>query len=137
MVEGTTVHFAAQVTNPGNTVLSYQATGALPIIDLYETSIWADATRVARTLEPRGYYLEPQSERLASFDWLDGPLLGSYRAVYTLPPFDGLPAVTAETTFTVVNLPVLIGIALGALGLVVLMTWATLRRRRSRRGAAG
>jgi hypothetical protein len=136
-VEGMTVHFDAQVTNPGNTVLSYQATGALPTIDLYETSMWADATRVARTLEPRGYYLAPQSERLASFDWLDGPLLASYRAVYSLPPFDGLPAVTAETTFTVVNLPVLSGIALGALGLVLLMTWATVRRRRARRRAAG
>ncbi|MEA2623049.1 MAG: hypothetical protein QOH61_1959 [Chloroflexota bacterium] len=135
-VDGTTVHFAAAVTNPGNTVLSYQTAATLPTLQLFDTSPWADPSGAARTLDPRGYYVPPQSERLASFDWLDGPLLASYRAVYTLPPFDGLPAVTAETTFTVVNLPVLIGIALGALGLVALMIWATVRRRRSRRSAA-
>jgi hypothetical protein len=132
-VNGSAVHFAAAVTNPGNTVLAYQAASTLPTIELYAMAPWADPTRVARKLDPRGYYVPPQSERLASFDWLDAPILGWYRAVYTLPPVDGLPAVTAETTFTVVNAPVLAGIALAVLALMLLVAWVMVRRWRAGR----
>jgi hypothetical protein len=135
-VDGTMVHFAAAVTNPGNTVLSYQTSISLPTITLYDTSPWADPTRVARTLDPRGYYVPPQSERLASFDWPDAPIVGSYRAVYTLPPVDGQPAVTAESTFTVINAPILAIIAATVVGLLLLVTWVSVRRRRPQRTVA-
>jgi hypothetical protein len=129
-VDGSTVHFAAAVTNPGNTVLSYQATGTLPTIQLYDTAPWADASHVALTLDPRGFYVPPQSERLASFDWVDGPIIGSYRAVYTLPAVDGLAAVSAETAFTVVNVPLLAALAVGVLAVLALLGTVLVRRRR-------
>jgi hypothetical protein len=128
-VDGTTVHFVAAVTNPGNTVLSYQTTATQPTLQLFDTSPWADPSHAARSLDPRGFYVPPQSERLASFDWLDAPIVGSYRAVYTLPSVDGLPAVTAETTLTVINAPVLVGLALAAIGILLAFTVAAVRRR--------
>jgi hypothetical protein len=129
-VDGSTVHFAAAVANPGNTVLSYQAAGALPTIQLYDTAPWADASKLARSLDPRGFYVVPRSERLASFDWVDGPIIGSYRAVYTLPAVDGLGAVTAETAFTVVNVPLLAALAVGVLAVLALLGTVLVRRRR-------
>jgi hypothetical protein len=53
-----------------------------------------------------------------------------YRAVYTLPAVDGLGAVTAETTFTVVNVPLLAALAVGVLAVLALLGTVLVRRRR-------
>jgi hypothetical protein len=57
-----------------------------------------------------------------ALDWTDTPIIGSYRAVLTLPEIDGLPSVLAETQIFVVNLPFLAAVAgamlLGSIGLL-------------------
>jgi hypothetical protein len=128
-----TVHFTARVGNAGNTIVGHQA-DPTPTLTLYNISPWGNASTPERSISVAGFYVAPQSQRDVAADWTDLPILGQYRAVFTLPAADGQPQVTAETTVTVVNWPVLvgIGIALG-LGLTILVLlrfgWRRARRR--------
>ena len=108
--------FAARVENTGNTVIGHQA-DPLPTLELYSTSPWGDSSKVERTLPVKGFYVAPEAIRNVLVDWPDPPLIGQYRAVFTLPAADGQPAVTAETSLTIVNIPVVIGTA----GTVILL----------------
>jgi hypothetical protein len=99
---------------------------------LYDTTPWGDPTHVARTIAVGGFYVAPRSIREVSVDWLDVPIIGQYRAVFTLPSADGQPEVSAETTLTIVNVPVLVGIGIAlALGLLVLTIFGVRRRSRA------
>ena len=128
----TAVHFTAQIENVGNTVLPYQAAPAATIA-LYNTLPWGNDASPERILAVKGFYVAPEATRLVAVDWMDGPILGQYRAVFTLPASDGLAMVTAESTVTVVNWPILVlagGVLLVLLGGGAFM----LLRRRSRTG---
>jgi hypothetical protein len=115
------VHFAARVNNSGNTVLTYQQ-DPTPTISLYDMAPWGNPSSPAHVLAVKGFYVAPESERLVAIDWTDAPIIGSYRAVLTLPEIDGLPSVLAETQVIVVNLPLLAAVAgamlLGLIGLL-------------------
>jgi hypothetical protein len=124
-----TVHFTARVGNAGNTVVGHQSEPT-PTLSLYNTSPWGDPGRPERTLAVSGFYVAPESIRDVSIDWTDAPLIGQYRAVFTLPAADGQPDVTAETTLMVVNVPVL-----SAIGLVLLAVLAVLGRLMTRRAS--
>jgi hypothetical protein len=125
------IRFTAHITNAGNTVVGHQA-APTPTLTLYDTASWGDPTQVARTIAVGGFYVAPRSIREVSVDWLDAPIIGQYRAVFTLPSADGQPEVTAETTVTIVNVPVLIGITFAlALGLLVLTIFGVRRRSRT------
>lgn len=121
------VHFAARIDNTGNTVLPYQAAPAATI-DLYNSLPWGDAAAPERTLVVKGFYVAPEATRLVAVDWTDTPIIGQYRAVFTLPTTDGLAMVTAESTVTVVNWPIL-GL-IGGVMLVLLVGGAFLVLRR-------
>ena len=108
------VHFAARVNNSGNTVLTYQMEPK-PTISLYDIAPWGNPGAPAHTFAVKGFYVAPESERLVAIEWAGAPIIGSYRAVLTLPEIDGLPSVLAETQVTVVNVPLLAAIAVAAL----------------------
>ena len=85
----------------------------------------------------KGFYVAPETTRLIAVDWAGAPIIGQYRAVFTLPATDGLDTVTAESSVTVVNWPVL-GL-IGGLVLLLLLGGAFLllrRRSHARRAAA-
>jgi hypothetical protein len=126
------VRLTAHVGNAGNTVVGHQA-DPTPTLKIYNTSPWGNATQPERTISVPGFYVAPKSERDVAVDWSDIPIIGRYRAVFTLPAADGQPQVTAETTFLVVNWPVVIGI--GAAIALVLLGLALLRLRARRRAA--
>jgi hypothetical protein len=66
-------------------------------------------------------------------EWTDVPLIGRYRAVFVLPAADGQPEVIAETTLTIVNVPIIGGAALAlVLGLLAVL-FLVIRRRPRRR----
>lgn len=122
------VHFSARVTNDGNTVVTHQFE-PFPTLQLTSTLPFADASRpTALTLD--GFYVPPQSERLISLTWDDPPLIGAYHAVLTLPAVDGLPAVSAETSFVVIDW---LRLGLLAAGLVVGLALLVVAARRTRR----
>ena len=128
------VHFTAQIENVGNTVLPYQAAPAATIA-LYNTLPWGNAASPERILAVKGFYVAPEATRLVAVDWMDAPIIGQYRAVFTLPATDGLAMVTAESTVTVVNWPILL--LVGGVLLVLLIGGAfLLLRRRSPVGRA-
>jgi hypothetical protein len=108
------VHFAARVGNSGNTVLTYQL-DPKPTISLYDVAPWGNPNSTAHAFAVKGFYVAPESERLVAIDWTDAPIIGSYRAMLTLPAIDGLPSVVAETQVTVVNVPMLAAMAGAAL----------------------
>lgn len=124
------VHFAARVGNSGNTVLTYQL-DPKPTISLYDIAPWGNPSSAAHTLAVKGFYVAPESERLVAIEWADAPIIGSYRAVLTLPEIDGLPSVLAETQVTVVNLPILTAVAGGLLLLLVGLVLAARYKRRA------
>jgi hypothetical protein len=126
------VHFTARVGNPGNTVLGHQA-APTPTLRLYDLLPWGDPVRVARTIPVSGFYVAPRAVRDVSVEWTDVPLIGRYRAVFVLPAADGQPEVIAETTLTIVNVPIIGGAALAlVLGLLAVLFLA-IRRRPGRR----
>jgi hypothetical protein len=129
------VHFAARVGNSGNTVLTYQM-DPNPTISLYDIAPWGNPTAVAHTFAVKGFYVAPESERLVAIDWSGAPIVGSYRAVLTLPEIDGLPSVLAETQVTVVNVPMLVAVAGAALLLVTSLVLGLRYRGRLRVRAA-
>jgi hypothetical protein len=120
--------FVARVGNRGNTILGHQA-DPTPTLTLFNVSPWGDGTRPERTIPVRGFYVAPEAVRDVAVDWVDLPLIGQYRAVFTLPAADGQPQVTAETTLTVVNAPVLAGLAAALVLGVLLLTFLIVRRR--------
>jgi hypothetical protein len=124
---GGSVDFTARVTNDGNTVLTYQFK-PLPELQVTSTLPFADTKRPARTFALEGFYVAPQSERLARLTWTDPPLIGSYRAVLTLPAVDGLPAVSVETTFLVVDW-LRLGLIISGLLAIAGLVFAARRRR--------
>ena len=76
--------------------------------------------------------MAPKSTRDVWVDWTDLPIIGQYRAVFTLPSTDGQPEVTAETTLTIVNTPLVAGISITlVLGLTLLTILAVRRRSKS------
>jgi hypothetical protein len=120
------VQFTAVVGNPGNTVVGHQA-APTPVLTLYNPMPWADPALVERTIPVRGFYVAPESARDLGLAWTDPPIIGHYRAVFTLPAAHGQPHVVAETTFIAVNLPVLIAIV--PLIVMTLVTVWLVRRR--------
>jgi hypothetical protein len=129
------VDFTARVGNAGNTVVGHQE-DPTPTLALYNLMPWGDPSRPELTLAVGGFYVAPESIRDVAVPWLNPPLFGTYRAVFTLPAADGQPEIVAETTLTVVNMPRLIAIGLAiavALLIAVLLVAMRIRHRRSRR----
>ncbi len=125
---GAAVRFTARVGNSGNTVLGHQA-DPVPTLVLYNTMPWGDPDVAERSLPVKGFYVAPESVRDVVVEWADMPLFGQYRAVFTLPAADGHPAVSAEATVSVMNVPVLAGAAGGTIVAVILLVWLVGRRR--------
>ena len=125
------VRFTAHVSNAGNTVVG-QPPHPTPTLTLYNTMPWGDRANPERTIAVRGFYVAPKSTRDVWVDWTDLPIIGQYRAVFTLPSTDGQPEVTAETTLTIVNTPLVAGISITlVLGLTLLTILAVRRRSKS------
>jgi hypothetical protein len=128
------VDFLASIDNDGNTVLVHQSE-PFATIDLHSTLPWASGGAPERSFTLDGFYVPPFSQRLVQLRWENAPLLGMYRAVLTIPSSDGSPAVTAETSFTVVNVPMLT-VLLAGIGVLMLLFAVLIRRRvRGRREA--
>jgi hypothetical protein len=121
------VQFTAAVGNAGNTVVGHQA-APTPVLTLYSLMPWADPAVAERTIPVRGFYVAPESVRDVAMAWTDPPIIGRYRAVFVLPAADGQPQVIAETTFTVVHLPILVAIALALLSGMLAIAWMIRRR---------
>jgi hypothetical protein len=129
-----TVRFTARISNAGDTVLGHEV-DPTPTLTLYNTLPWGDPANPERTIDVGGFYVAPQSTRDVWVDWTDLPIIGQYRAVFTLPSADGRPEVTAETTLMILNAPALAGIGIGlALGLILLIL--AVRRRSAGRSPA-
>ena len=132
--EPSSVRFTARVSNAGNTVVGHQA-DPTPTLTLYNMMPWGDRANPERTISVPGFYVAPRSTRDVSVDWADLPIIGQYRAVFTLPSADGQPEVTAETTLMIVNTPVVAGISIALVLGLTLLTILAVRRRSSRRSA--
>lgn len=133
-VSADAVAFMARIDNDGNTLVAQQSE-PFPTIELYSTLPWASRATSERRFTFDGFYVPPFSQRLVHLSWADPPLFGTYRAVLTIPPSDGSPVVIAETTFTVVNVP-LLAMLLAAIAVLVLVAATLLRRRATRRRRA-
>jgi hypothetical protein len=129
------VHFTARVGNGGNTVLGHQSVPT-PTLTLYSISPWGDPNRIERTIAVGGFYVAPESVRDVAVEWADTPLVGQYRAVFSLPAADGQPEVTAETTLTIVNVPALAMIGFALLATLMLLGYVVTHRGSRRRRAA-
>jgi hypothetical protein len=126
------VRFTARVSNAGNTVVGHQADPP-PTLTLYNTMPWGDRANPERTIAVRGFYVAPKSTRDVWVDWTDLPIIGQYRAVFTLPSADGQPEAIAETTLTIVSTPRLAGISITLVLGLTLLTILAVRRRSGRR----
>ena len=127
-----TVDFAARVGNAGNTVVGHQA-DPTPTLEIYNLMPWADSSRPEHTIRVGGFYVAPESVRDVAVPWIDPPLFGTYRAVFTLPAADGQPVVAAEATLTVIHLPRLIALGVALAVALMLAAWLLIRRRSRRR----
>ena len=134
-VEGDGTRFRVSIANGGTNVISYEDGANLPSIQLYSNLPWADQSKVDKTVEMKGFYVAPGNIYPVTTLWSTMPLIGSYRAVLTLPGHDGMATVTAETTFVIINymllIPFVIGLGLILVVLVTLIARFFIRRRRN------